>query len=49
MMTRIRQFLDGDRDFEDAITVEEYVVPVSVRPDGTISDEDGNCFGLRVE
>ena len=26
-MTRLRQFLDGERDFADAITVDEYVVP----------------------
>jgi hypothetical protein len=26
-MTRLRQFLDGERDFEDAMTVEEYVFP----------------------
>jgi hypothetical protein len=44
-MTRLRQFLDGERDFADAITVEEYVVPVTVHPDGTITDETGRCFG----
>jgi len=48
-MTRLQQFLDGERDFDDAITVEEYVVPVTVLPDGTITDEDGNCFGPRTE
>ncbi len=47
-MTRLRQFLDGERDFEDAMTVEEYVVPVTVRPDGVITDADGNCFGPNV-
>ena len=46
---RLRQFLEGDRDFDDAITVEEYVVPVTVHPDGTITDEAGNCFGPNVE
>ncbi|MEI7733411.1 MAG: hypothetical protein WCO56_27820 [Verrucomicrobiota bacterium] len=46
VMIRIQQFLDGERDFEDAITVEEYVVPVDVYPDGTILDECGNSFGL---
>lgn len=45
---RIRQFLVGERDFEDAIEVEEYIVPVTVQADGTITDEDGNCFGPRV-
>lgn len=44
MMTRLQQFLDGERDFDDAATVEEYVVPVTVHPDGTICDEDGNRF-----
>lgn len=48
-MTRLQQFLDGERDFDDAMTVDEYVIPVTVHPDGTITDEDGNCFALRVE
>src|SRR6185436_14581485 len=48
-MTRLRQFLDGEREYEDAITVEEYVVPVTVQPDGVITDEAGNCFGPKVE
>jgi hypothetical protein len=48
-MTRIQQFLDGERDFDDAMTVEEYTVPVTVHPDGSITDEVGNSFGTRVE
>jgi hypothetical protein len=44
-MIRLEQFLEGERDFDDAIAVEEYVVPVTVHPDGTFTDEDGNCFG----
>lgn len=47
-MTRLRQFLDGEREFEDAMTVEEYVVPVTIHPDGVIADEDGRCFGPEV-
>jgi hypothetical protein len=47
-MIRLKQFLDGERDFYDAITVEEYVVPVMVYPDGTLTDEDGNCFGSHI-
>lgn len=46
---RLQQFLDGERDFEDAITVEEYVVPVSVHPDGVIVDECGRCFGPKPD
>ena len=48
-MTRLQQFLDDEREFEDAITVEEYVVPVIVHSDGTITDESGNCFGPQVQ
>lgn len=48
-MTRLQQFLDGERDYEDAISVEEYVVPVTVHPDGVITDEDGNHFGPEVQ
>ena len=47
--TRLQQFLDGEREFEDAIAVEEYVVPVTVHSDGTITDETGNCFGPDAE
>jgi hypothetical protein len=44
MMIRLQEFLAGERDFEDAMTVEEYVVEVDVCLDGTIVDADGNCF-----
>jgi hypothetical protein len=48
-MTRLRQFLDGERDFEDAMSVDEYVVRVTVHPDGTLADEAGNCFNSHVD
>jgi hypothetical protein len=48
-LIRLQQFLDGEREYEDAITVEEYVVPVTVQPNGTITDEDGRCFGSKPE
>jgi hypothetical protein len=41
---RLQQYLAGERDFDDAITVEEYVVPVTAFLDGSISDERGNVF-----
>jgi hypothetical protein len=41
----IKQFLDGERDFNDAMTVEDFVLPVDVWPDGSISIEDGSVFG----
>lgn len=44
MMIRLQEFIDGERDFDDAMTVEEYVVEVDVCPDGTVVDADGNRF-----
>lgn len=44
---RIRQFLAGERDFEDAMTVEEYVVQIDILSDGSIVDESGNHFGQK--
>ena len=49
LQIRLEQFLDGEREYEDAITVEEYVMPVTVHADGTITDEDGRCFGPQPE
>ena len=43
---RIQQFLIGEREFDDAMTVEEYIVEVDVQPDGSVCDESGQCFGL---
>ncbi len=45
VIDRLQQFLDGERDFDDAMTVEEYIVEVDVSPDGSIIDANGNCFG----
>ena len=41
---RLQQFMDGERDFEDAITIEEYIVEVDLWPDGSFTDENGNHF-----
>ena len=47
VMEKLQQFMDGARDFEDAMTVEDYILPVDVLPDGSILDEDGNHFGKK--
>jgi len=47
VMEKLRQFLAGERDFDDAMTVEDYILPVDVFPDGSITDEDGNVFGKK--
>jgi hypothetical protein len=48
-LTRLQQFLDGEREFEDAMAVEEYIVPVTIQPDGKIVDADGRCFGPKPD
>ena len=49
LITQLEQFKAGEREFEDAMTVEEYVVPVEVLPDGSVKDENGKCFGKEGE
>lgn len=44
LQVRLQQFLDGEREFEDAITVEEHVVEVQVEDDGSIIAPDGTRF-----
>lgn len=44
-LIRIQEFLDGERDFDDAITTDEFVLPVNVWPNGSISIEDGRVYG----
>ena len=44
-LTRLQQFLDGERDFDDAISTDEFILPVDVWPDGSISPEDGRLYG----
>lgn len=44
-MIRLQQFLDGERDFEDAIGTDEFVLPVEVWLDRSISTEDGRKYG----
>jgi hypothetical protein len=48
-MTRLQQFLDGEREYEDAIETEEYIVAVTVQSDGKIVDEHGCCFGSKPD
>ena len=40
LMIRLQECLDGERDFDDAIEVEEFIVRVSVRADGTVPRVD---------
>jgi hypothetical protein len=45
IVTRLQEFIDGRRDFEDAMTVEEYIVEVDVLPDGSVIDADDHFWG----
>lgn len=49
MISRIQEFINGERDYDDATTVQEFVVPVVVSSDGTLVDERGNQFRRSVE
>ncbi len=44
LQTRLQEFIDGERDFEDATSVEEYVVPVTAFASGEVKDDDGRIF-----
>ena len=44
-LTRIQEFLDGERDFDDAIVTDEFVLPVDLWSEGSISIEGGRMFG----
>jgi hypothetical protein len=49
VLEKLRQHLAGERDFDDVMTVEDYILPVEVLPDGSILDEDGSIFGKQAE
>ena len=46
LILRLEEFIAGARDFEDAMTVEEYILPVEVAPDGSVRTEDGCWFRI---
>lgn len=49
LQERLRQFMAGERDFDDAIIVEDFILPVNVWPDGAILTEDDAVFGKRTD
>jgi hypothetical protein len=44
-MTRVQEFIDGERDYDDALEIEEYVMPVTVLPNGSVVDENNRQYG----
>jgi hypothetical protein len=47
MIKRLQEFIDGERTFGDALTLEEYVVRVKALPDGSVVDPSGVSHGSR--
>lgn len=47
LMEQLQQFLDGEREFDDAISTDDFILPVDVWPDGSISTEDESIFRKR--
>jgi hypothetical protein len=45
LIAQLQQFIDGERDFADALSTEDFILPVEIWPDGTIETEDGRRFG----
>jgi hypothetical protein len=45
LMIRLRECLEGEREFDDAISVEEYILPVERLADGSLRDEWGREHG----
>jgi len=44
-LTRLRELPDRERDFDDAMTTDEFVLAVHIWPDGSISTENGRKYG----
>lgn len=40
MMTKLEEFIDGQRDFDDAVALDEHVIEVVRRDDGKIFPKD---------
>lgn len=47
LIQRLQEFLDGEREFADAISTDDFILPVDVWADGSISTEAGEVFGKR--
>ena len=45
LIEQLKQFVAGEREFDDALTTGDFILPVEVWPDGTIETEKGLRFG----
>lgn len=49
LIEQLKQFIAGEREFEDALSTGDFILPVEVWPDGTIQTENGLRFGAERE
>lgn len=45
LIGQLQDFLAGGREFDDALTTLDFILPVDVWPDGSIATESGASFG----
>ena len=47
LIQQLKQFVAGEREFDDALTTGDFILPVEVWPDGTIETDNGLRFGIQ--
>ncbi len=47
LIVQLKQFVAGERDFGDALSTGDFILPVEVWPDGTLQTESGLRFGAQ--
>lgn len=47
-ITRLEEFLEAERDFDDAMAIEEYIVEVTLLENGIAEDEYGRRFAYCI-
>ena len=45
LVLRLEQFVAGEREFDDARSTSDFILPVNIWPDGSIETERGRRFG----
>lgn len=49
LIEQLKQFIAGEREYDDALTTGDFILPVEVWPDGRIQTETGLRFGSDKE
>jgi len=47
LIEQLKQFVIGEREFDDALTTGDFILPVEVWPDGSIQTASGLRFGAQ--